>query len=138
MALLLTTTPTEYFAMSSTNSSQQVEVRNSKGLHLRCAGLFVEKAAKFSSKVEICNGSHCVDGRSIMEVLTLGATQGTQLEIRAQGDDAESATAALVELINSLVQEDLEDDESNESTSSYQNTNTQQTTDASLPEQPKG
>jgi len=46
-----------------------------------------------------------VDGKSIMAVMMLAASQGTQLTIQAQGDDAEQALSAIEELINNRFDE---------------------------------
>ena len=59
----------------------------------------VELANGFSSKVEITNSTLTVDAKSIMSVMRLGAAQGIVLTIRAEGDDAEQAVAALAKLI---------------------------------------
>ena len=59
----------------------------------------VETANGFSSKVAITNRSLTVDAKSIMSVMRLGAAQGIVLTIRAEGDDAEQAVAALAKLI---------------------------------------
>ncbi len=59
----------------------------------------VELANQFASSVEVSNGALSVDAKSIMSVMRLAATRGTQLTIVADGDDASDACDALVALI---------------------------------------
>ena len=87
------------FAMPETNHSANVVVVNPHGIHLRPADLFARTANKFKAKLEvICNGQ-TVDGKSIIEMLMLAAKQGTQLTLRANGEDAPTAIRTLVELV---------------------------------------
>lgn len=92
--------------MSDTIQRRAVVVSNSQGLHARPADLFARTAAKYESKVEIINGTQRVDGKSILDVLTLAAVQGTELEIEAVGPDAGEALEALVKLVESDFAED--------------------------------
>ena len=78
---------------------QEVEIPNSLGLHARPAMLLVDLANRFNAEIEIAKADQCVDAKSIMQVMTLAATQGTKLTLTAQGDDAGEAVAALAKLI---------------------------------------
>lgn len=60
---------------------------------------FVELANKYSSKIDVSNGSLTVDAKSIMSVMRLAATQGTTLKIVADGHDAPQAVDAIAQLI---------------------------------------
>lgn len=83
-----------------------VEVRNSDGLHMRPAMQFVDIANKYSSKITVSNDDTDVDGKSIMQMTMLAATQGTKLKIKAVGSDAQDALLALKDLIeNKLVEQ---------------------------------
>jgi phosphocarrier protein HPr len=73
----------------------EVEVKNPDGLHMRPAMQFVDVASQFTSNIEVSNSEYTVDGKSIMQVTMLAATCGTKLRIKASGDDAEEAIAAL-------------------------------------------
>ena len=73
---------------------------NKYGLHARPAMQLVELANKYSSKIEVSNGSLTVDAKSIMSVMRLAATKGTTLKIVADGEDSSQALAALVKLVN--------------------------------------
>jgi phosphotransferase system HPr (HPr) family protein len=78
---------------------RNVVVTNPQGLHARPAELFARLALKFESKIEVVRDSLQVDAKSILHVLTLGAAQGTELTLRAEGSDAEQAIEALAQLV---------------------------------------
>ena len=72
------------------------------GLHARPAALFVKQAAAFSSTIRLSCGERTVDGKSILGVLQLGASAGSRVEIRAEGDDAEAAAEGLATFIRTI------------------------------------
>ena len=78
---------------------QEAKIVNKYGLHARPAMQLVELANKYSSKIDVSNGSLTVDAKSIMSVMRLAATKGTTLKVVADGSDAPEAVASLVELI---------------------------------------
>lgn len=78
----------------------KVTVRNRLGMHARPAMSFVDLANTFESEIRVAKGTQEVDGKSIMQMMMLTATQGTELLIRAEGHDAPSAVGALMELVN--------------------------------------
>ena len=78
-----------------------VVINNPQGLHARPAELFARLALQFESEIEVIRNDHRVDAKSILHVLTLGAAQGTELTLTAQGADAEAALEALVRLVES-------------------------------------
>jgi phosphotransferase system HPr (HPr) family protein len=85
-------------------------VRNPSGLHARPAALFVRTAGQFGAKVSVANplaGKGPVDAKSILSVLTLGVSSGTEIEVSAEGDDAEAAIAAISEAVASGLGEDV-------------------------------
>ena len=86
----------------------QITIVNRLGLHARAAAKFVNLAKTFSSQVELTRDAERVDGKSIMQMMVLAATQGTQLEIVADGADAEDALAALGGLVERGFDEDDE------------------------------
>ncbi len=77
----------------------EVEIKNADGLHMRPAMQFVDISNRYDSRITVTNGKTAVDGKSIMQMSMLAATCGTKLKIRAEGADAESAVAALQELV---------------------------------------
>ncbi len=85
--------------MSSGPISREIEIRNEQGLHARPAELFVRLARKFESKIELIKEDRRVDATSIIDLLTLGATQGTKLVLVAEGGDAQEAVEALADLV---------------------------------------
>lgn len=80
-------------------SSITVTIASETGLHLRAAGRFVETASQFHSDVRAAIGRREVDGKSIIDMLTLGAAAGTKLKITAVGEDASAALKALGRLV---------------------------------------
>lgn len=92
----------------SKRASIQVKITNKLGLHARPAMAFVDLAGSCKSKVTVrrTDGGDEVDGKSIMQMMMLAATQGTELEIIAEGDDASDALAKLEKLVKSKFGED--------------------------------
>lgn len=78
-----------------------VVISNPQGLHARPAELFARLALQFDSEIAVIRKGHRVDAKSILNVLTLGASQGTELTLQAQGVDAEEALEAITRLIES-------------------------------------
>ena len=86
--------------MSNAPLNRMVKVRNSQGLHARPADLLVRTASQFESTLRIAKGGEWVDCKSILSLLTLGAAQGTELAVSAQGPDASAAIQAIVDLFD--------------------------------------
>ena len=74
-------------------------ILNEAGLHARPATRLVELANRFDSRIEIQYLDRRVNAKAVIEVLTLAASQGTDLRVVAEGEDAEEALAAIDELI---------------------------------------
>jgi phosphocarrier protein len=70
-------------------------VQSELGLHARPAGQFVVLASRFASEISVGRGADWVDGRSVLSLLSLAASRGTKLRIRAVGPDAQAAVEAL-------------------------------------------
>ena len=79
--------------------SSSAVVANPQGLHLRVADLFASLAGQFESKIEVIKDTLHVNGKSILDLVTLLAEQGTELRLEAVGPDSRAALDALVELI---------------------------------------
>ena len=75
--------------------SRTAVVNNSKGLHLRPAGLLAQLAGEFQAEVQITKDGLTVDAASILDLLTLVATCGSQVQVSATGDDAAPAVDQL-------------------------------------------
>ncbi len=72
------------------------------GLHARPAALFVQKAGGFSSTIRLTCGDRTAAGKSILGVLQLGASAGSQVTIQAEGDDAQAAAEELATFIREI------------------------------------
>ena len=75
--------------------SREVVVANAQGLHARPADLLAREARKWRSRIELVGDAQRVDGKSILELLTLAAESGTRLVIEATGPDAREALEAI-------------------------------------------
>lgn len=80
-------------------------IRNKLGLHARAAAQLVGLAAGFKSEVTILKDDQSVNGKSIMGLMMLGASQGTDIEVEAEGEDAEQALDAIGALIDARFNE---------------------------------
>ena len=83
-----------------------VTIVNRLGLHARPAMDFVHCASRFDASITVRRGTQEVDGKSIMQLMLLAATCGTQLEVVAEGHDADEAIASIVELVGAGFNED--------------------------------
>jgi phosphotransferase system HPr (HPr) family protein len=63
--------------------------------------MFARLARQFQSRIELVREGRRVEASSIMDLLTLGAAQGTELVLEAEGDDAQDAVEALAKLVES-------------------------------------
>ncbi|MFI4898173.1 MAG: HPr family phosphocarrier protein [Phycisphaerales bacterium JB059] len=77
----------------------KVTIVNRLGLHARPAMAFVDTASKYASSVRVRKGKEEVDGKSIMEIMMLAATKGTELEIVLEGEDAGPCAEELTSLV---------------------------------------
>jgi phosphocarrier protein HPr/phosphocarrier protein len=85
----------------------EARIRNTLGLHLRSAGAFVRMAARFKASIKVATPEAApVDGKSILGLATLGATQNTLLRITADGPDEREAVRQLVALVQRGFDED--------------------------------
>ncbi|MEX5285242.1 HPr family phosphocarrier protein [Selenomonas sputigena] len=74
-------------------------IENKTGIHARPASVFVQTAAKFKSKVQVQAKGKTADAKSILMLMSLGLSKGTEITISADGPDEAEAVAALKELI---------------------------------------
>lgn len=86
------------------NSEIQVALPSAVALHARPAANFVKTAMRFQSRVTVGVNGRSADAKSILAVLALGATGGTQLMLSAEGDDAGAALDALASCVAGLVE----------------------------------
>jgi phosphocarrier protein len=95
----MTTPPTESVARS-------VRIANRYGLHARPAAEFVKTANRFQADVFVRRADLEVNGKSIMGMMMLAAECGSEITIRADGADSETAVAELVRLVENRFGED--------------------------------
>lgn len=88
--------------------SARVTIPNKYGLHARPATDFAAAADRFVCEVLVCANDTEADGKSIMELMMLAATNGTEIEIRCTGEDARACLDELVALVNAGFHEEDE------------------------------
>ena len=84
---------------------KKIAIKNKLGLHARAAVKFVNLANRFSASVKIVKDGNEIDGKSILGILTLAATQGSEIMLLVAGKDEDSALKALADLINNRFDE---------------------------------
>ncbi|MDC0897324.1 HPr family phosphocarrier protein [Desulfobacterota bacterium] len=75
-----------------------IKITNSLGLHARASSKLVKLTNKFSSQINISKGNLVIDAKSILGILSLGASFGTEIEIETVGDDEEIAMMEIIDL----------------------------------------
>jgi len=98
--------PAPEVPMSDQTHKVLVTIQNRMGLHARPAVDFVDVANRYQASVVVRKGEQSVDGKSIMQIMMLAATQGTQLEIEATGPDAQDLISDLSDLVDRKFDED--------------------------------
>ncbi len=83
-----------------------VEICNKLGLHARAAAKLVAVASKYRSQIKISKDNKVVNAKSIMSVLMLAASKGTQLKVLTEGKDEVEAMNAVINLINDKFEEE--------------------------------
>lgn len=95
--------------------TREVVVSNRHGLHARPAALLTREARRWQSRIELVAAAQRVDGKSILDVLTLAAEAGTRLVVEATGPDAQAALEAIGSLFERRFDEHDEPSEQNDS-----------------------
>ncbi|MFV2060173.1 MAG: HPr family phosphocarrier protein [Gammaproteobacteria bacterium] len=85
--------------------NNKITIINKLGLHARAAAKFVTIASRFEATIEIACKNNKINGKSIMGVMMLAASKGTEIELIISGDDETQASAALSELIKNRFDE---------------------------------
>lgn len=85
--------------------SEKITILNETGLHARPASVFVNTAAKFKADLTLSKGEKKANAKSILSVLGLGITKGTEITISGSGPDEEQAVKTLADLINMGINE---------------------------------
>lgn len=77
----------------------EITIENPHGLHARPAAQFVQAAGRFSSHVELEKEGDCIDGKSIMGILSLGLECKSKIILRVEGIDENEAAEALEKIL---------------------------------------
>ena len=87
-------------------AERTLKIQNELGLHARAATRLVQLATKFPCEVTVAKDGHEVNGKSIMGVLMLVASKGSTITVRAKGERAAEAVAAIAALVDDKFGED--------------------------------
>jgi len=79
----------------------ELTIPNEDGLHARPAAKFVKIASRYSCEVWVEKDDEEINGKSIMGLMMLAASQGTVIKVTAEGDGADAALEHLSKLVNS-------------------------------------
>ena len=81
--------------------SQKTKLVNSQGFHMRPASLFSNEMMKYKSSVSIIYNGNEINGKSMMNILALGIKNGSEIEIKCNGEDENEALKNAIDLIES-------------------------------------
>lgn len=84
----------------------KIKIINKLGLHARAAAKLAKASGQFSSQIKIGTDESLVDGKSVMSLMLLAATKGTDLNLEIDGKDEDRAYEAICALINDRFEED--------------------------------
>ncbi|MDN3505376.1 MAG: HPr family phosphocarrier protein [Rhabdochlamydiaceae bacterium] len=83
---------------AKTNIKDTLTILNDKGLHTRPATELVKCASRFKAHISLIYQDFTVNAKSLLGILMLAAARGSKIRVEADGDDAEDAVEALLEL----------------------------------------
>jgi phosphocarrier protein len=83
-----------------------VTIQNRAGIHARPSAMLVQTAKDFKSNIYLEKGDDRINGKSIMGILTLGASYGTEIKVIAEGEDEQAALEAMVKLFDKKFEEE--------------------------------
>jgi phosphotransferase system HPr (HPr) family protein len=95
--------------MDSRTLRDRFVLTNRQGLHMRPCGALAAAAGRFKSKVTVSRPGRDVDGKSILDLMTLGAPQGTELTVEAEGPDAQDALDAIRAVFDRVARGEFEE-----------------------------
>lgn len=85
---------------------RKLKIINKLGLHARAAAKLVSITSRYSANVELKSAEQKVNGKSIMGVMMLAASQGTIIEVITNGEDEHDLILAIENLVNNKFDED--------------------------------
>lgn len=83
----------------------KITIINKLGLHARAAAKLVSTATAYGCDIKAGKDGQWVDAKSIMSIMMLAASKGTELELQCNGNDEQKAMEALTTLINNRFDE---------------------------------
>ena len=87
---------------------KELIVQNRSGIHARVSTMIAQRCKGFTSEVRLRNGSVVADCRSVLDLLSLGASSGTVVQLEATGEDAAEAVNAVTVMFEARFNEDEE------------------------------
>ncbi|HUV06672.1 MAG TPA: HPr family phosphocarrier protein [Spirochaetia bacterium] len=87
-------------------TEKKIVIKNRAGIHARPAALLVQTANNFDSQIYLEKDSEKINGKSIMGIITLGATYKTEINIIAEGKDEKEAVDAIAKLFENKFEEE--------------------------------
>ncbi|MCL2209211.1 MAG: HPr family phosphocarrier protein [Treponema sp.] len=87
-------------------TERTITVINRAGIHARPSALLVQTTKNFRSNIYIKKNNDMINAKSIMGIITLGASYGTELKVIAEGEDEEAAVEAIARLFESKFEEE--------------------------------
>ena len=88
--------------------TRELVVQNRSGIHARVSTMIVQRCQGFESNIALRKGNVVADCRSVLDLLSLGASNGTTVLLEATGEDAADAVDAIVALFDARFNEDDE------------------------------
>ena len=79
---------------------KDILIINRLGLHARAAAKFVSHATRFKADLQVTKDGRKVNGKSIMGVMMLAASKGTEVVLEVDGNDEKDCMEAIIQLIN--------------------------------------
>jgi phosphocarrier protein len=86
--------------------NKKIRIKNRAGIHARPAALLVQTANSFDSQIYLEKDSERINGKSIMGIITLGATYNSEINIVAEGEDEDQAVDAIAKLFEKKFEEE--------------------------------
>jgi len=97
-----------YAPQEKTTLTKELVVQNRSGIHARVSTMIAQRCKGFASEIRLRNGKAAADCRSVLDLLSLGAANGTTLHLEVTGEDAEEAVKLVTALFEARFNEDDE------------------------------
>jgi len=88
------------FDDSNYDLSKTLKIQNKKGLHARASAAFVKTSSAYNADMIVEKDGHSVNGTSIMGLMMLAASIGTEINVKTKGQQAQEAIDAIEALVN--------------------------------------